>query len=212
MLEQGRWCHLRRGLSKVGLSVSCIGRHNCLQLTNLLICGCKTSLALTQQTVREACYFIPLWIGWLSRSSSHFWCSEGKWFWSSFWLAVARVAKLLLFNTKFKTWSCSCAAPFMRRFVLNSELLRALMKVLNLTFNVFSLKRDSLTCRVYYASCCLLLHLDRSQVQEVNRFEIGSIYWDSLLALAAAQNYSLQLFSISYLSLEPANIYVCVCA
>lgn len=89
---------------------------------------------------------------------------------------MARVAKLLLFNTRFKTQSFTCAAPFIRKFVLHSELLWAVMRVLHLKFNVFSLKRESLTCRVYYASCCLLLHLDRSQVQEVNRFEIGNIY------------------------------------
>lgn len=135
----------------------------------------KKILALIQQIVREAYYSMPLWIRWLSRSFSH---SDAQnrnvfdlgsdWQW-------ARVAKL-----QFKTWSSTCAAFFMKKVVLHSELLWALTKVLNLKFSVFALKRDSLTCRTNYASCCLLLHLDRSQIQEKIRFEIGNNYWDCL--------------------------------
>lgn len=139
------------------------------------ICGCKTNLAFIQQVVKEAYYFMPLWIRWLSRSFRHCWCSEQEWFWSWFRLVVARVTK-----SQFKTWSSTCAAPFMRKVVLHSELLWALTKVLNLKFNACSLKRDSLTCRTNYASCCLLLHLDGSQIQEVIRFEIGNNCWDYL--------------------------------
>lgn len=143
-------------MSGVGLAVSCLGRHNCLLLTNLLICGCKTSLALNP----AGCWgeLVILYLcgsGGYQGSPVISDAQNRNNFWSNFRLEVARVAKLLLFNTKFKTWSSTCANPFVRKFVLNSELLWAVMKVLNLKCislekRIFNLQ--DLLCFMLFAS------------------------------------------------------------